>query len=445
MRTSRGTPDTPKYRGSLQLTSDARRKGLTAQRDLRDAAGGAPSRRAGGPGACPSGPPASAARSAWGLVRALRPRQWVKNVLVFAAPLAAGAVFDAEVLRPSRRRLRAVLPRRLGRLPGQRHDRRRGRPPAPAQAVPADRGRHRAAVAGRWRWPSCCSPSRWPRRCCSPGRSWPACWPATSSSSSPTAWCSRTSRSSTSPSSPPGSCCAASPAASPPGCCCRSGSCSSPPSARCSWSPASATPSWCLVGDDAAPARRCKEYSASYLRFVWSLSAGVAVTAYSLWAFEMGETQDGRAVVDALHRPVRAGDPPVRRGRRQGRGRCARGDRAARPRAARPRPGSGWSPWRWGSSVSDGPARGALTGWGRTAPDPGRRSRRSTARTTRGPSSPARRRAASSPAAWRAATATPPRTPAGAVLDMTAADRVLARRPGHRARSRSRPASRWTG
>ena len=38
---------------------------------------------------------------AWGLVRALRPRQWVKNVLVLAAPLAAGEIFNAEVMRPT--------------------------------------------------------------------------------------------------------------------------------------------------------------------------------------------------------------------------------------------------------------------------------------------------------------------------------------------------------
>jgi decaprenyl-phosphate phosphoribosyltransferase len=48
-----------------------------------------------------------------------------------------------------------------------------------------------------------------------------------------------------------------------------------------------------LVGDAAATRKTLKEYSASYLRFVWSLSAGVACTAYSLWAFEMGETQEG--------------------------------------------------------------------------------------------------------------------------------------------------------
>ena len=48
-----------------------------------------------------------------------------------------------------------------------------------------------------------------------------------------------------------------------------------------------------LIGDAAATRKTLQEYSASYLRFVWSLSAAVTLTAYSLWAFEMGETQDG--------------------------------------------------------------------------------------------------------------------------------------------------------
>ncbi|MFD2090328.1 decaprenyl-phosphate phosphoribosyltransferase [Blastococcus deserti] len=48
-----------------------------------------------------------------------------------------------------------------------------------------------------------------------------------------------------------------------------------------------------LVGQAAETRRTLQEYSASYLRFVWSLSAGVACTAYSLWAFEMGGVREG--------------------------------------------------------------------------------------------------------------------------------------------------------
>jgi decaprenyl-phosphate phosphoribosyltransferase len=48
-----------------------------------------------------------------------------------------------------------------------------------------------------------------------------------------------------------------------------------------------------LVGEAAETRKTLQQYSASYLRFVWSLSAGVACTVYSLWAFEMRETQEG--------------------------------------------------------------------------------------------------------------------------------------------------------
>ena len=43
------------------------------------------------PGSRPEGPLSS-------LSRAVRPRQWLKNLLVVAAPLAAGSLFVASVL-----------------------------------------------------------------------------------------------------------------------------------------------------------------------------------------------------------------------------------------------------------------------------------------------------------------------------------------------------------
>ena len=47
------------------------------------------------------------------------------------------------------------------------------------------------------------------------------------------------------------------------------------------------------LGEEAATRRSLREYSESYLRFVWSMSAGVTVTVYSLWAFDLGRDQDG--------------------------------------------------------------------------------------------------------------------------------------------------------
>ena len=46
------------------------------------------------------------------------------------------------------------------------------------------------------------------------------------------------------------------------------------------------------VGKDAGTRRTLESYSESYLRFVWSLAAAVAITAYSLWAFEISTGAD---------------------------------------------------------------------------------------------------------------------------------------------------------
>jgi len=52
------------------------------------------------------------------------------------------------------------------------------------------------------------------------------------------------------------------------------------------------------VGSQAGTRATLEQYSESYLRFVWSLAAAVAVTAYSLWAFEIssGEGVNWQAI-----------------------------------------------------------------------------------------------------------------------------------------------------
>ena len=46
------------------------------------------------------------------------------------------------------------------------------------------------------------------------------------------------------------------------------------------------------IGNTAGTRRALEEYSESYLRFVWGLAAAVTITAYSLWAFETSTTGD---------------------------------------------------------------------------------------------------------------------------------------------------------
>jgi decaprenyl-phosphate phosphoribosyltransferase len=51
------------------------------------------------------------------------------------------------------------------------------------------------------------------------------------------------------------------------------------------------------LGDEGPRMRPCLQaYSAGYLRFVWTIAAGVLVAAYCLWAFEVSEARDADAV-----------------------------------------------------------------------------------------------------------------------------------------------------
>ena len=101
----------------------------------------------------PSGPRAASSRLS-GLLRIARPRQWVKNLLVFAAPAAAGVLSHGTVAAHAAGAFGVFCLAASGTLLRERHPRRRGRPPPPRQA-PAARGR-RASSRPRspWRWAS---------------------------------------------------------------------------------------------------------------------------------------------------------------------------------------------------------------------------------------------------------------------------------------------------
>ena len=101
-------------------------------------------------GRCPSPPsgrhrrpeprrrrPAAGLRSPAACCATARPKQWVKNVLVFAAPGAAGVLTEPDQLAAHAGRVRRVLPRRERHVLPERRARRRGRPPAPDQAQPS--------------------------------------------------------------------------------------------------------------------------------------------------------------------------------------------------------------------------------------------------------------------------------------------------------------------
>jgi decaprenyl-phosphate phosphoribosyltransferase len=229
---------------------------------------------------------------AWGLVRALRPRQWVKNFLVFAAPLAAGAVFDPAVLRPS---LVAfvlfcvassavyLVNDSIDIEDDRRHPRKRFRPIA-AGIVPRWLALVLAAVLFAVALAAAAIFTR-PE----------LAWVLASYVVLQLAYCVALKNQPVLDLAVVAS-----------GFLLRGiaggvaaglalsqwfllvaafGSLFMVAGKRYS--------ELVLLGDDADTRRTLQQYSISYLRFVWSLSAGVAVTAYSLWAFEMGEARPG--------------------------------------------------------------------------------------------------------------------------------------------------------
>ena len=83
-------------------------------------------------------------------------------------------------------------------------------------------------------------------------------------------------------------------------------------------------------------------YTPTYLRFVWTMSAGLLIMTYGLWAFELGDAAATGSVLFVVSMApfVLGGAALRRRDRRRHRGRAG-GDRAARPRP----PGAGRGVW----------------------------------------------------------------------------------------------------
>jgi decaprenyl-phosphate phosphoribosyltransferase len=244
------------------------------------------------PPALPERPAGFRGSFAWGLVRAIRPRQWVKNVLVFAAPLAAGAVFDADVMRAGALAFVLFCAAASGIYlindavdveEDRRHPRKRFRPIA-AGIVPRPLAFGLAAVliAAALAGAALLTRSE-------------LAWVLASYVVLQLAYCFGLKNQPVLDLAVVAS-----------GFLLRGiaggvaaglllsqwfllvaafGSLFMVAGKRYS--------ELVLVGGTADTRRTLEEYSASYLRFVWSLSAGVACTAYSLWAFEMGSTREG--------------------------------------------------------------------------------------------------------------------------------------------------------
>ena len=250
----------------------------------------------------PAGPPAPAplpprphglrGSLPWGIVRAVRPRQWVKNALVFTAPLAAGEIFDADVLGPTLLAFALfclasgaiyLVNDSVDMAEDRRHPRKRLRPIA-AGIVPRPLAISLAAVLAAGALLAAALLTR-------PQLAWVLgayvviqlayCFglknqPVLDLAVVASGFLLR---------AVAGGVAAGLPLSQWFLLVASFGSLFMVAGKRYS--------ELVLIGDSAQTRRTLQEYSASYLRFVWSLSAGVACTAYSLWAFEMAELQPG--------------------------------------------------------------------------------------------------------------------------------------------------------
>ena len=303
--------------------SVARPHGRQGIRALRRARFAAPPRRTGRPRP-------RLRRVIEAVVRSMRPRQWTKNLLVVAAPLAAGQLFDTPGLvadRSSRSSPSAPLSSAVYLVndvvdveSDRAHPRKRLRPIAAGELSVrvgarggggARRRRRRGRHGGRTGTSACC-------------------WWRTPRSRSPTRCGSSTSRSSTWPWSSVGFLMRA----------VAGGLAAGLPLSGFFLMVAGFGSLFMVagkryselhtLGSEAGTRRSLIRYTDTYLRFVWGIAATSTALSYCLWAFEQ-PTTGGPVAVD-LDRAVRARAAAVRRRHRRRQGRRAGGHHPGRPR-----------------------------------------------------------------------------------------------------------------
>ena len=282
-------------------------------------------------------------------VRLARPKQWLKNVLVVAAPGAAGRAHPRRRAVQDGHRVRLLLPRRERHLLRERRARRRSRPPAPEEALPPDRGGRDQRRARR-------SPSASCLLVAAIALSFAARWELAlvvggylALTVAYSVWLKNEA--------------VIDLAAVAAGFVLRT--IAGGVAVGVEISPwfliVAASGSLFMVtgkrhaellelGDDAGGHRRALDvYSHAFLSYVRAVASSVAILAYCLWAFEKSAAGREPHLVRAVDRAVRARGPALRLAARAGQGRRAGGTRARRTARCR---SSAWRGWRCSRSRS---------------------------------------------------------------------------------------------